>query len=74
VRTERPPRLSRVAAQHFKRWGPSSACLLRESYGELMQLDGSEHRWFEDRAVPCTLLVFIDGATGRLMLLYFAPQ
>ena len=34
-----------------------------------MQIDGSEHRWFEDRAEPCTLLVFIDDATGRLMQL-----
>ena len=24
--------------------------LLRESYGELVQIDGSEHRWFEDRS------------------------
>ena len=37
--------------------------LRRESYGELVQIDGSEHRWFEDRAEPCTLLVFIDDAT-----------
>jgi hypothetical protein len=27
----------------------------RESLGELIQIDGSEHRWFEDRAGPCTL-------------------
>jgi len=37
----------------------------------LIQLDGSEHRWFEDRAPQCTLLVFIDHATGRLMTLHF---
>jgi transposase len=37
--------------------------LRRESLGELVQIDGSEHRWFEDRANPCTLLVFIDDAT-----------
>ncbi|WP_442504561.1 ISNCY family transposase [Marinivivus vitaminiproducens] len=43
----------------------------REAYGELVQIDGSEHRWFEDRADPCTLLVFIDDATGRLMQLRF---
>ena len=39
-----------------------------------MQIDGSEHRWFEDRAEPCTLLVFIDDATGRLMQLRFVPS
>ncbi|MBA9035981.1 hypothetical protein HNR29_006566 [Rhizobium leguminosarum] len=36
-----------------------------------MQIDGSEHRWFEDRGPPCTLLVFIDDATGKLMQLCF---
>jgi transposase len=48
--------------------------LRRECLGELVQIDGSEHRWFEDRADPCTLLVFIDDATGRLMQLRFVPS
>jgi hypothetical protein len=48
--------------------------LRREALGELVQIDGSEHRWFEDRADPCTLLVFIDDATGRLMRLRFVPS
>ncbi len=43
----------------------------RECYGELIQVDGSDHRWFEDRAPSCILLVFIDDATGRLMELHF---
>ena len=45
--------------------------LRRECFGELIQIDGSEHRWFEDRGDPCTLLVFIDDATSRLMELRF---
>ena len=45
--------------------------LRREAYGELVQIDGSEHRWFEDRGDPCSLLVFIDDATGKLMQLRF---
>ena len=45
--------------------------LRRECYGELIQIDGSDHRWFEDRAPPCTLLVFIDDATSTLMELRF---
>jgi transposase len=48
--------------------------LRRERCGELVQIDGSEHRWFEERAGPCTLLVFIDDATGRLMQLRFAAS
>jgi transposase len=43
----------------------------REHVGELVQIDGSDHRWFEERAAPCTLLVFIDDATSRLMELRF---
>ncbi|XUW93878.1 ISNCY family transposase (plasmid) [Burkholderia sp. M6-3] len=43
----------------------------RACYGELIQIDGSDHRWFEQRAPACTLLVFIDDATGRLMALHF---
>ena len=31
--------------------------LRRESYGELVHTDAAEHRWSENRAEPCTLLV-----------------
>jgi hypothetical protein len=43
----------------------------RSCVGELIQIDGSDHRWFEDRAPACTLLVYIDDATSRLMYLHF---
>jgi transposase len=39
----------------------------RASEGELVQADGSDHKWFEDRAPRCTLLVAIDDATGNVM-------
>ncbi len=45
----------------------------RACLGELVQIDGSDHAWFEGRAPACTLLVFIDDATGRLMQLHFTP-
>lgn len=45
--------------------------LRREAFGELVQIDGSEHRWFEDRGPMCTLLVFIDDSTGKLLQLRF---
>ena len=48
--------------------------LRRECVGELIQIDGSDHRWFEDRASPCTLLVFIDDATSTLMELRFVKS
>jgi hypothetical protein len=46
----------------------------RECFGELIQIDGSEHHWFEDRGPPCTLLVYVDDATGRLLELRFVPS
>ncbi|WP_370205281.1 ISNCY family transposase, partial [Pararhodobacter marinus] len=48
--------------------------LRRECYGELIQIDGSDHRWFEDRGPACTLLVFIDDATSTLMQLEFVTS
>jgi len=38
----------------------------RAAEGELIQADGSDHKWFEDRAPRCTLLVAIDDATGNI--------
>jgi hypothetical protein len=60
------PRRERAAKIHQPR--NRRACL-----GELIQIDGSDHAWFEKRAPACTLLVFVDDATSRLMQLYFAP-
>ena len=39
----------------------------RPCVGELTQLDGSPHAWFEDRGAPCTLLAYIDDATSQIM-------
>jgi transposase len=41
--------------------------------GELVQIDGSPHAWFEDRGPRCTLLAFIDDATGKIKWLEFSP-
>jgi transposase len=46
----------------------------RDCLGELVQVDGCEHGWLEDRGPPCTLLVFVDDATSRLMHLRFVPS
>lgn len=45
-----------------------------ERRGQLVQIDGSEHHWFEGRGPKCTLLVFIDDATSELGHLHFAPS
>lgn len=46
----------------------------RECFGELIQIDGSDHYWFEDRGPKCTLLVYIDDATSRLLELRFVAS
>jgi hypothetical protein len=45
----------------------------RPRFGELIQIDGSPHDWFEGRGPRCTLIVFIDDATGWPTALRFAP-
>ncbi|WP_102405742.1 ISNCY family transposase [Vibrio sp. 10N.261.55.A7] len=44
----------------------------RDCLGELIQIDGSHHDWFEGRSEKCCLLVFIDDATSRNMNLRFS--
>jgi hypothetical protein len=58
------PRDQRVAKPHQPRFR-------RECLGELVQIDGCEHYWFEDRGPYCSLLVYVDDATGRLMEMLF---
>lgn len=57
------PRAARKAIQQPR---PRRAC-----FGELIQIDGCEHRWFEERAPACTLLTYVDDATSRLQLIRF---
>ena len=79
---------SRISKETLRRWMMAEGLWLsrrqrrtfhqprlrRESYGELIQIDGSDHRWFEQRGEPCTLLVFINDATSKLMQLRFVPS
>jgi hypothetical protein len=46
----------------------------RACFGELIQIDGSLHAWFEQRGPMCCLLVFIDDATSRITQLRFVPR
>ena len=36
-------------------------------FGELVQMDGSFHAWFEDRAPTSCLLTLVDDATGKTL-------
>ena len=37
----------------------------KHSFGEMIQMDGSHHDWFEGRGPECVLMGYIDDATGR---------
>jgi len=51
-----------------RKWRERKECL-----GELVQLDGSDHDWFEN-GQRCNLLAFIDDATSKILHLEFAPE
>lgn len=59
------PRKSRRV---HRSWRERKAC-----FGELVQLDGSVHGWFEDRGPRCFLMNMVDDATGHTLCL-FAPE
>ena len=61
------PRVGRASRVHPPR--RRRACL-----GELIQIDGCDHEWFESRAPRCVLLVYVDDATSRLMHMRFVPS
>lgn len=46
--------------QKHRQWRERKAC-----FGQLVQMDGSHHDWFEGRAEPAVLMVMIDDATNR---------
>ena len=46
----------------------------RQCLGELVQIDGSHHDWFENRSAKCCLIAFIDDATGRVLGARFFEQ
>ena len=60
------PRRRKQAAIHQRR--PRRPCR-----GELVQIDGSPHDWFEGRGPSCCLIVFIDDATSELLALRLVP-
>jgi len=46
----------------------------REHPGELLQMDGSHHDWFEGRRAEAVLMVMIDDATGRTYARFFEEE
>lgn len=53
---------ARRPTERHRTWRPRRDCP-----GELIQVDGSEHDWFEGRGPRCWLIAYIDDATSRVM-------
>lgn len=45
----------------------------RPCRGQLMQIDGSHHDWFEVRSPKCCLIALINDATGQVLAARFSP-
>jgi hypothetical protein len=46
----------------------------RPSVGELVQMDGSTHRWLGEAAPACVLFVMIDDASSRVLARFYASE
>lgn len=46
----------------------------RECEGELVQMDASDHDWFEERGPRCHLHLLIDDATSKIQGAYFTEE
>ena len=46
----------------------------RSKKGELVQMDGSPHDWFEGRGPYCTFIHCVDDATGEILAGLFVPS
>ena len=62
--------------EHFtRRKRPHRAWRERKAHvGELLQLDGSHHDWFEGRGPRCVLMAYIDDASSRVYAQFYAYE
>ena len=59
----------RKTRSRHRSWRERKAC-----QGEMVQMDGSEHDWFEGRAERAVLMVMIDDATNRTLARFYAAE
>jgi transposase-like protein len=62
------PYKKRRARKHRQRREP------RACFGELVQIDGSHHDWFEGRGPWCVFMGYIDDATGTVYGRFYAYE
>ena len=55
--------------QKHRQWRERKAC-----FGELVQMDGSHHDWFEGRRGRAVLMVMVDDATNRTHARFFEQE
>jgi len=55
--------------QKHRHWRERKPC-----FGEMVQLDGSHHAWFEGRGPKCVLMVMVDDATNRMACRFFEEE
>jgi transposase len=53
-------------SRSHRQWRPR-----KEHCGQMVQMDGSHHKWFEDRRAECVLMAYIDDATGRAYFRFY---
>lgn len=53
---------------HEKRAGHRARRARREGFGQMVQSDGSQHAWLEDRGEVFWAMVLVDDATGRTLV------
>lgn len=62
-------RAVRRRRQQHRQWRERKACL-----GQMVQLDGSHHDWFEGRRAKAVLMVMVDDATNQVWAQFFEEE
>lgn len=61
-------RLKRKARKH-RQWRER-----KHMFGEMIQIDGSHHDWFEGRGAKCVLMGYIDDATNNVFAEFYEDE
>jgi hypothetical protein len=59
----------RRRGQRHRAWRERKAC-----FGMMVQLDGSDHDWFEGRRAKAVLMVMVDDATSQVWAQFFEAE
>lgn len=68
-RLEQGHPMMRRRRQRHRQWRERKPC-----FGAMVQLDGSHHRWFEERGEACVLMVMVDDACNEVWAQFFEEE